>query len=287
MKQVRILFLFLFFSIAYNSYGVVFESVYIKCDSITTVDAVKLPYYTFSPTDTFVQQNYRIEIMVGDTLDLWVHNTDSIDHYFDIQGATGVRDTIPSNDSIHVVYQFTSPGVFIYYDPLDFPNFSYMGLSGMLVVKDHNHASFYWNTKEHDSTFNYTLASGGNVVWNQYNPKYFTINGISHPNIINNPVINISGNVGDTLILYVSNTGYGMRSIHFHGYHGEIMFSSSKPTTVGRMKDTFPIYPMEAVMIQIVPDKPGIYPVHEHNLVAVTGNNFYPNGMFTLMNIQP
>ena len=104
---------------------------------------------------------------------------------------------------------------------------------------------------------------------------------------MNDPIINIQGNVGDTIYLYITNTGNGMRSIHFHGYHGEITYSSKNPGNVGRSKDTFPIYPLEATIIRIVPDKPGMYPVHEHNLVAVTGNNYYPNGMFTLMNIQP
>jgi len=44
---------------------------------------------------------------------------------------------------------------------------------------------------------------------------------------------------------------------------------------------------METLVLRLVPDKEGQYPVHDHNLVAVSGNGLYPNGMFTLIEIQP
>ena len=44
---------------------------------------------------------------------------------------------------------------------------------------------------------------------------------------------------------------------------------------------------METLILQIVPDKEGEYPIHDHNLVAVTGNNIYPNGIFTSILISP
>jgi len=37
---------------------------------------------------------------------------------------------------------------------------------------------------------------------------------------------------------------------------------------------------MELVIVEIVPHQVGEYPVHDHNLVAVSGGNIYPNGMF-------
>ena len=52
------------------------------------------------------------------------------------------------------------------------------------------------------------------------------------------------------------------------------------------MKDTFPVYSMETVVLELVPDKVGEYPVHDHNLVAVSGANLYPNGMFLTLFID-
>ena len=85
----------------------------------------------------------------------------------------------------------------------------------------------------------------------------------------------------------MANTGQSIHSMHFHGYHATILYSSKNQTHVGRSKDTFPIHSMQTLVLQIVPDKPGTYPVHDHNLVAVTGNNVYPNGMFTTLLINP
>ncbi|PCI97261.1 MAG: hypothetical protein COB15_08035 [Flavobacteriales bacterium] len=263
------------------------NSLYIIGDSLQTVNGGKIPYFTFNLNNSFSQKNAIIELNVGDSLNLWVHNTDTITHIFDIKGIVSTNNSILAGDSINVLHQFNTAGLYLFYDATNFPVYSYLGLAGSIVVKDHNHASFFWNTKEHQSVWNTTLTTGGSVVWNNYQPDFFTINGLSHPDIITDPQINIVGNVGDTILVYISNTGRGMRSIHFHGYHAEIKFSSKYPNHVGRSKDTFPIHSMETVVLQIIPDKPGEYPVHEHNLIAVTGNNFYPNGMFSITNIQP
>lgn len=277
----------LVFSLNRVSANTVNNSLYIIGDSLQTVNAGKMPYFTFNLTNTFLQKNAIIELNVGDSLNLWIHNTDTINHIFDVKDVVGVNSIVPAGDSINIIHQFNTAGLYIYYDSLNFPNYSYLGLAGSIVVKDHNHASFYWNTKEHQSLWNETLSNGGSVVWNNYQPEFFTINGLSHPDIISDPEINITGNVGDTIIVYIANTGRGMRSIHFHGYHVEIIFSSKYANHVGRSKDTFPIHTMESVVLQLIPDKPGQYPVHEHNLVAVTGNSYYPNGMFSIINIQP
>ena len=87
--------------------------------------------------------------------------------------------------------------------------------------------------------------------------------------------------------MYITNTGLSIHSLHFHRYHASIKYSSKNATHVNREKDTFPIYPLETIVLQIVPDKEGEFPIHDHNLVAVMGNNIYPNGMFTTILITP
>lgn len=252
-----------------------------------TVDNTVFPYITFNLQNSFAQNNPIIELNVGDSLDLWVVNFDSIDHDFQISDFGSTLNTVPAGDSVLVGYKFLSAGVYIYYDPFDFPENQYLGLSGMIAVKDHSHSSFYWNIKEHDSTYNSTLVNNGTVDWLAYEPDFFTINGVSNPDINNDADARIIGNVGDTLMLYMTNTGRSIHSIHFHGYHGTILYSSKSALDLNREKDTFPIYPMEGMVIRIVPDKEGEYPAHDHNLVAVSGNNLYPNGMFMTILISP
>ena len=131
------------------------------------------------------------------------------------------------------------------------------------------------------------MANSGTVDWTTYSPNHFTINGNSNPQINNDPLARIVGNVGDTLILNLANTGQSIHSMHFHGYHATVLFSSKSVLDVNREKDTFPIYPGETLVLRIVPDKEGEYPVHDHNLVAITANNYYPNGMFSTILIDP
>lgn len=263
------------------------EKIYIISDSIETVGGAKFPYKTYNNSNTFSRTNVRIELNVFDSLSLWVVNKDTIVHNFEIIDITGTVQSIPPNDSILLGVKFNAPGVHIYHDPLDYPTQTFLGLAGMIVVKDHNYSSFYWNMKGHDSIWNCELINNNTVDWNNYSPEYFTLNGNSNPDINADTDARVTGNVGDTLIINIANTGQGIHSMHFHGYHGTILYSSQNQSHVGRIKDTFPIYSMETLIIQIVPDKEGVYPVHDHNLVAVTGNNIYPNGMFTTILINP
>ena len=58
--------------------------------------------------------------MQGDTLALWIYNTDSVMHDFVIKGTSSVI-SIPANDSAFLQTVFTSIGSYIYHDPSDFP----------------------------------------------------------------------------------------------------------------------------------------------------------------------
>ena len=73
---------------------------------------------------------------------------------------------------------------------------------------------------------------------------------------------------------------------HFHGYHVTILETTVHQKIIGWEKDTFPIFPGEAMTLLLIPDQPGMYPVHNHNLVTVTTGG-YPGGMITRLNIMP
>jgi len=262
------------------------KSLYIISDSIQTVDSLLVPYLSFNETDSYTKDSPIITLNYGDTLKLWVYNLDSISHGFAIKEVSG-NYTIPAGDSVYVEQVFVDEGLYIYHDTEEYPKNTYLGLAGMIVVNEVNDHNFYWNIKEHNAEWNFNLTEGLAVDWENYDPKYFTINGNSNPHINTDTLARITGTVGDTIYLNIANTGLSIHSMHFHGYHAEIMFSSLHPTHQGRIKDTFPVYPMETLRLKIVPHQAGEFPIHDHNLVAITGNNIYPNGMFTTILITP
>ena len=265
--------------------AVVQKELYIHSGNLVLV-GVSIPYKTFNEVDAYSPNNPKITLQVGDSLSLWVHNKDVLPHSFSVKNIPGVL-SIPVGDSVFFGYIFNSMGNYIYHDPLNYPTNTFLGLAGMIAVRNNNHASFYWNIKEHDSTLNNVLNNAGSVNWNTYYPTFFTINEKSNPFINTDPMARVTGSVGDTLMLYVANTGQSIHSMHFHGYHATLMFSSRNPSHVNRLKDTHPVYPMETIVLRIIPDKPGEYPVHDHNLVATSGNYNHPNGMFTTLLINP
>jgi FtsP/CotA-like multicopper oxidase with cupredoxin domain len=279
------LFCLLWSSITANA-AVVYDTLYLNKGQLETVDTSYFDYYAFNDSANFKTTNARIVLAVGDSLYLAIVNNDAIVHQFNITNTVGNFISIPANDTAYIATKFDEVGVFIYHDPLDFPKFQYLGLGGMIVVDDFNGGRFYWNIKEHKGSWNDTLDAGYFVDWSTYYPNYFTINGLSNPFINDDPASRVTGNVGDTIRIYMSNTGMAVHSLHFHGYHLEIITSSDNPAHSGRLKDTFPIKSTETLILQLIPDKVGEYPVHDHNLVAVSGGNIYPNGMFLTMLIE-
>ena len=275
-----------FYSICAQS-TIVHYNLFVIQDSMLTVNGEKLPYVSYNLTNHFRQENPILNARVGDTLTLLIHNRTNNVHQFQIQGLSKSPIEILPKDTAFVEVKRLLEGAFIYFDPYDFPVNSYFGLSGMLVVKNHSHKSFYWNLKDHQYALNFQLSEGTSVDWALYEPNLFTINGKSNPDINIDSDAKVIGSVGDTLVIHITNTGLGIHSLHFHGYHVEIVYSSKFPNHVGRKKDPLPIHPMASMILQLIPDKPGEYPVHDHNLAALRANKKYPKGMFTTLSIDP
>jgi FtsP/CotA-like multicopper oxidase with cupredoxin domain len=267
--------------------GAVSQTLYINAGYLQTVDTLFLPQLAFNETSQFSSRNVVIRTAPGDTVFFKVINKDSVAHGLAIQGLGTLIGSVAPGDSATATAVFPQAGVFMYYDPTDLPKNVYLGLAGMISVEANTHAHFFWNLHEHQPDINDSLVLGKTIDWSTYYPRYFTINGLSNPFISQDASARIEGQVGDTLVIQIAHTGRSVHSIHFHGYHATIVSSSKFPNHAGRSKDSVPIYPMETMTLRIVPDKPGEFPVHDHNLVAVSGGNYYPNGMFMTMLITP
>ena len=73
---------------------------------------------------------------------------------------------------------------------------------------------------------------------------------------------------------------------HFHGYHVKILDALLNTNQVGWIKDTFPIKINDGISVLLNPDKPGTFPVHDHNLITVV-TGAYPGGMIAVLNVNP
>ncbi len=258
--------------------------LFINRGQIEAIDSTQFAYLAFNNSSVFHRNNSLIRLQKGDSLIVKVINNDTVNHTFSCQGQLPITNALNPGDSATYRFYFNNAGLFIY--SVSNPLMRYLGLGGMISVETKSHAHFFWNIKEHNKAWNDTIAKGYAVNWANYYPDFFLINGNSNPKINQDPVARVTAQVGDTIYICISNTGRSIHSLHLHGYHGTITYSSKFPSHQGREKDTFPLYPMESLIIRLIPDKPGKYPVHDHNLVAVTGGNYYPNGMFLTLLVQ-
>lgn len=252
------------------------------------VDGNTLECLTYSTSESFHQSSDILVWNNGDIVNLRVVNFDDELHGFTLDNITDFG-VIPVGDSVEQQITLNQVGVFRYFDPLNSPYNEYLGLNGLVHIKDPSDAAtyFYWDLRELEQSWNALILAGGNPNLLDYKPNYFTINGNSNPDINNDPVARVVGNVNNEFRIVIVNNGLSIHSVHFHGYHLFSIEDSRNPGFIGREKDTFPIYPKEHFVLKCVPDKPGEYPVHDHNLVAVTGGDVYGSGMFTTLLIAP
>lgn len=265
---------------------IVSESFYINDGSFIAVDTTAFPYYSFNRSQNFDSRSPVIHIAADDTLRISIFNNSTEEHDFRVRNYSGSFSSIAPGSSVSYDLTFSQTGVYIMYDGKDFPKYAYLGLTGMIVVTEKTEGNFfYWNLKEHQKKYNFTFSNDSAVNWKLYKPDYFTINGLSYPQLQQDDSAVITGKVGDTIYVFVANTGQSIHSIHFHGYHATTVFSTDKKQQ-GWEKDTWLMDSYETFILRLVPDKPGKFPVHDHNLVALSGGGRYPNGMLIMMEIK-
>lgn len=251
-------------------------------------DGTSIVRTVFNSSSDFEASSPTIVLTANVPTEIKVVNGDSISHDFTIPSVLN-SPMINPGDSAIFSFSSLSEGIYPYYCAQNQTIHTYLGLAGIIHVK--NAADivpyFYWNIQEHQEEWNGLIQNNINPDFNTYDPNYFTINGRSEPDINDDSTARITGQVGEEIRVIMMNHGRSIHSMHFHGYHAELLIDSKKPAHTGRSKDTFPLYPGEHILLQIIPDKSGEYPIHDHNLVAVTGGGIYHAGMFTTILITP
>lgn len=262
--------------------------VFIESGTLALANGQSATYTVYSDEPSFKNNSKLIIKEEGAVVCFKVKNNDVNQHGFEVQGYGSIPSIAPGTTAL-LNETLNSSGVFRYFDPINYPYNAHIGLSGTLHVKATTDQIkyYYWDIREHETNWNSQIVSGGSPVLTSYDPNQFTINGNIHDGIELDTLAKITGNVGTEYRLVVVDHGLSIHSLHFHGYHGTILFSSKNVTHVGREKDTFPVYPEEILIVSITPDKPGEYPVHDHNLIAVTSGGLYHAGMITTLVIAP
>ncbi|MEQ9186410.1 MAG: multicopper oxidase domain-containing protein [Cryomorphaceae bacterium] len=242
-----------------------------------------LPYFTFNTELKFDSMNAVLRFQPGEEVMFLVTNTVGFSCAFRIEGH-GEISRIETNATETLTVTFDVPGTYLYDDPMG--DHRSLGLGGMLVVSDFVGPTFYGVFTEHDEEWIEAISEGGTYDRRMYNPEAFTINGKGFPATLKDSLSFIEGGVGDTILVHMTNAGYMHHFPHWHGYHVKILSSTHHPHYVGRVKDSYGMAPGESVTVELVPDKPGMFPIHNHNLVTTTIGGNYPGGMMMHMHIH-
>ncbi len=263
----------------------VFDTLYINKASYT-IGAFTFDACVFNDSANFKLENAIIELNQGDDLQLHIINNDTLEHTFTIDGLIENNNLIPAGTTKDFSINFSTQGAYRFYSDKFYGK--HLGASSIIMYGYQNYPKYYWNMFEQSDTLSHEIANlQTNTIPFTYQPDIFTINLKVYPDLENDVHAKINQQVGDTIYIVVLNSGKMFHTLHFHGYHVTIVDASINTRYNGWSKDSFGILENEILLLRLVPDQPGMYPVHEHNLINVTTNGVYPGGMLNLLNIQP
>jgi FtsP/CotA-like multicopper oxidase with cupredoxin domain len=263
----------------------IFDTIYIN-KAPYTIGSFTFQACVFNDSSNFKLENAIIELNEGDNLQLHVINNDTLEHTFTIDGLVDNTNLIMPNGTNDFTINFTNKGAYRFYSDKFYGK--HLGASSIIMYGYQNYPKYYWNMFEQSDTLSQDIANlQVNTIPFTYQPDIFTINLKVHPDLENDLHAKINQQVGDTIYITVLNSGKMFHTLHFHGYHVEIVEASINTKYNGWTKDSFGILESEILLLRLVPDQAGTYPVHEHNLINVTTNGVYPGGMLNLINIQP
>jgi FtsP/CotA-like multicopper oxidase with cupredoxin domain len=243
-------------------------------------------FCSFLQTNNFNRTNSNLQVDSGDTLNLAIINQDTLAHTFTIKNVIETGNVVAPSDTLNVQLLPLPDGTYRYYSNPAYGK--YLGASGVIQVGYEQYKRYCWNLFDIDVGVSNSIATGqSSTIPTGYLPSYFTINGNYYPDTAVDTATYINGNLNDTIIISVVNSGNIGSSFHFHGYHVQILNAKINTTQVGWSKDSMPILKGEAMTFMLVAYQTGLYPIHAHNLVATTTGGIYPGGMITTIEISP
>jgi len=240
----------------------------------------------FNETAVFDTSNVALSTSADASLFLTVINTDTEPHAFGVDGIWTFDGEILPNDTTSFEIPPMAMGTYRYFSS-DLRGV-YLGLSGVMKVGLNMPNQFHWNLADYMPERMDSISSGGELLDEEaYVPRYFSINSYTYPHTAMDANGYVTFALGDTCTISIVNSGLMDHVLHFHGFHVEYLSTTIQTSRIGWIKDTIPLKQGEGVTLLLIANQEGIYPVHNHNLIAVTNSGFYPGGMITLINITP
>lgn len=230
--------------------------------------------------------NAHVVLPVEQDWQVVVVNMDSMPHSFatSIPGWDAVA--LEAGDTTEVVVPGLAQGSYRMY--LDSERGQVLGGTSIIQVGFDDLPHFHWNLGDWEQDRMNMVAEGGSIEeGTPYVPRQFSINERIYPNTLTDPFGHVDIAMGDTCYISIANQGTMDHVLHFHGFHVDILQSTHLPERVGWNKDTLPFPRSEVSVVRLVAFQSGAYPVHNHNLIAVTNAGLYPGGMITVLNITP
>lgn len=225
----------------------------------------------------------------GDDLEITLHNQDDQPHGFEVVGLGGGDSLVLPGAAQTFSFAFPESGTWLYRDPVNYPVNQGLGLAGAIEVVDVSAGfdnEFLWLLGDHSEEWMTEHDAGQIIDTGQYHPNFFTINGLSGTDTSNDSRAHIVGQVGDTLLIRVVNGGLRLHSLHFHGYHVDVIARDGQLLPSPLEKDTIAIPVGGTAEFVLRPHQPGIFPIHDHVVLSVAANGVYPLGMIVFTDIQ-
>mgnify|MGYP000017280887 FL=1 len=277
------LFIFSFLQLGFVSHFLAL-TIYMKTDNyqIGTVNTYRC-ILSLEPAMNLQAAPYYVDL--NTSLNIEIINLDTIAHELQWNDfASGV--VLSPLGSITLTRTFDQQKVYA----LVATDFSAKTLGGSFAVIAGVPAAqrYFWNLYEMQTALSGAVANLSQQSFpSPYRPNLFSINGYDYPLNMNDTLGIVNAHVGDSVYIAVLNSGNMVHTLHFHGYHFEILSSTKNPSQVAWKKDSAPVFPQDGMLLLLIPDKMGTYPVHDHNLTAVTTTGGYSGGMMSMLNVTP
>jgi len=217
--------------------------------------------------------------------------------------------TSPSGRSVMQATQFLyhfvakNPGTYWYHCHQAAAEHIQMGMYGPLIIRPRGELNVpYPGTPAFNKEYTFVLSEmdagahqqdydkmykgSSDVNWANYHANYFFINGKAWPDTMKDPNDNISGTLGQTVLVRLINTGYLVHSMHSHGFHFLVVGTDGRKLDQPYYKDTLMIGPAERYDVLFKLDQVGRYMFHDHAEQMTTNNGEYPGGIITMINVN-
>jgi len=232
----------------------------------------------------------------GEWVTITLTNDAPEEHGIAIEGVA-VGPPVRPGGSAEIAFQAPHPGTYIYHDPAESPLNRALGMYGAFVVVPLDTPNRVWSggpafarqylqvVSELDESWNAAASLKAPIDTGTYRPNYFFLNGRGFPDSDVDPNAHIRGSVGETILIRWANAGLVPHSLHTHGYHFLVVQQDGRPEAGFREKDNIPVYPGRTMDVILDFDQAGLYPMHDHILMANTGNGVYPKGIMGMFEV--